>query len=72
MKTRYKYINFEVIVEKPKTKVWSCRNNYSTTELGQVKWYRAWKQYCYFPSCPAVYSVGCLEDINNFIRQISD
>lgn len=67
----YKYIHFVIIEEKPKTKVWSCRNNNSGGELGQVKWHNAWRQYCYFPSGPAVYSVSCLEDINDFIRHIS-
>lgn len=71
MKTRYQHINFSVLKENPKTKAWACHNNRSDAELGQVKWYGAWRQYCYFPSCPAVYSVSCFEDINDFIRQIS-
>lgn len=34
---RYKYIHFIKIAEKPKTSIWSCRNNKSGTELGQAK-----------------------------------
>ena len=70
MKARFKHINFQIIEEKPKTKVWSCRNNRSGEELGQVKWYGAWRQYCYFPTCPAIYSVSCFEDVNHFIKQL--
>lgn len=70
MKTAYKYIRFEKIADKPKTSVWSCCNARSNAELGQVRWYPAWRQYCYFPTCPAIYSTGCLEDINNFIGQL--
>jgi hypothetical protein len=72
MKTRYKYINFVKIADKPKTSVWSCRANRSGLELGEIKWYGPWRQYCYFPTCAAVYSVGCFEDINHFIGQLKD
>ena len=71
MKTKFEYIYFELIEEKPKTKVFSCRNNRSNTELGIVKWYPAWRRYCYFPTVQAVYSVGCLDDIKNFIEQLT-
>jgi len=70
VKTTFQFIHFEKIEEKPKTSVWSCRNNRSSEELGQVRWYPAWRQYCYFPTCQAVYSVGCLEDINSFIGEL--
>lgn len=70
LKTEYKYIHFIKKENKPKTSVWSCRNNTSTAELGEVKWYPAWRQYCYFPTVQAVYSVGCLEDINTFIEAL--
>jgi hypothetical protein len=70
MKT-YQYINFKLIEQKPKTGVYQCRNNKSGVELGLIKWYPAWRQYCYFPTCQAVYSKGCLDDINDFIKEIS-
>ena len=67
----YKYIHFELFAEKPKTKVWKCINNTRGEELGIVKWNPTWRQYCYYPSCPAVYSKGCLDDISHFIKKIS-
>ena len=70
LKTRYKYIHFLKIADKPKTSVWSCCNNKSEEELGQIKWYPGWRQYCYFPTTQAVYSVGCFEDVNDFMRQL--
>ena len=36
-----------------------------------MKWYPSWRQYCYFPTIKAVYSKGCLDDIGDFIKQIS-
>ena len=68
---RYKYIHFIKVAEKPKTSVWSCRNNSSGDELGEVKWYPAWRQYCYFPTVQAVYSDGCLKDISSFIQSMN-
>lgn len=70
MKTQYEYLTF---VQKPsggKTLVFSCRNTHHDTELGIVKWYSNWRQYCYYPTVQAVYSKGCLGDIQDFIRQL--
>ena len=72
MKTRYKFIHFvEVVDMYDQPILWSCRNNQSKEELGEVKWYSAWKQFCYFPTAWAVYSVSCFEDINDFMRILS-
>lgn len=65
---RYPYIHFESISEKPD--IWSCRNNKSGEELGQVLWYRSWRQYCFVPTTQAIYSMGCLNDIADFIGKI--
>ena len=70
MKTEYKYIHFIKIEDKPKTSIWMCHNNNSSVGLGRIKWNSGWRQYCYYPRCEAVYSVGCLEDINHFINQL--
>ena len=72
MKTHFKYIHFSKIEDKPKTSVWGCYNNVSLTPLGIVKWHPLWRQYCYFPTPNTVYSTGCIEDINEFIRQLME
>lgn len=73
MKTEYEYINFTEKESQAnrKTKIWSCKNNKTEDELGIVKWLSGWRQYCYFPTCQAVYSKGCLQDIVSFINQIN-
>lgn len=70
MKTQYRYIKFQLTERKAKTAVYSCCNNNSGHELGIIKWYPGWRQYCYFPTAQAVYSTGCLEDIAKFINQL--
>jgi len=71
MKTIYKYIFFTLEAENPKTKVWAVRNKGSQDKLGIIQWYGPWRQYCYFPCVQAVYSIGCLRDIIDFIESIS-
>lgn len=66
----YEYVKFVKTEEKPKPPVWSVRNKKRENELGIVKWYPAWHQYCYFPTVQAVYSAGCLSDIGHFIMEI--
>ncbi|MCE5227911.1 MAG: hypothetical protein LLG05_18885 [Porphyromonadaceae bacterium] len=73
MKLEYQYLSFiEVSNPKGKTRIFECRNKNSQTVLGMVKWYGAWRQYCYSPTVQAVYSAGCLDDMSDFIKQLKD
>ena len=64
-----KYIYFEVIEEKPKTKVWSIFNKTNLSQLGILKWFGGWRQYCFFPESETVWSVGCLQNVIDFIAK---
>jgi hypothetical protein len=70
MKLAYPYIEFEFIERKTKTMVYRCLNKNSGEELGVIKWYPPWRQYCFLTSCLVVLSKGCMEDINDFITQL--
>jgi len=70
MSREYKYIHFDLVAQKRKTSVWSCRNNASGEEIGRVQWYGPWRQYCFYPAWDSVFSMGCLDDIRNFIEWI--
>ena len=69
---KYKFITMTLIEQKPKTGVYQVNNNFSGYELGIIKWYAPWHQYCYTSTCEAVYNVGCLEDINDFIKSLEE
>ena len=69
MKTHYEYIHFEKVAETPKTSSWICRSNRSNDDLGMVKWYSPWRQYC-FSAGYSVYNIECLKDIIDFIQQL--
>jgi len=66
--TRYQYFDFEQYESPGKTGRWKCTTKRGAC-LGIVKWYGAWRQYCYFPYKEAVYSAGCLMDIADFLNK---
>ena len=61
----YKYINFSIREEGG----YVCRNNKSGDELGIVILYKPWRQWCFIPTEPSVYSIDCLVDIIDFINK---
>ncbi|HSA75498.1 MAG TPA: hypothetical protein VLE21_04850 [Candidatus Nitrosocosmicus sp.] len=67
-----KYMQVEILEVKPKTCVFLIVNGggVNITELGSVKWYPQWRQYCFFPKGNRVFSNGCMNDINNFIKKL--
>lgn len=70
LKTEYKHIRFVEVAQKPKTKVWECLNNKSCLRVGVVKWYGPWRRYCFFPEPESWFDVSCMDDINDFIKQV--
>lgn len=65
-----KYIRFEMVNEKPKTRVYDVINRSSGWSIGQVKWYPNWRQYCFFPENECVFTKVCMNDINDFIERL--
>lgn len=71
MKTKYKYINFQVVRDRLKMKVWGIYNNRTQAQLGGVAWYSAWRSYCFYAvDNTCVFDEGCLSDIVDFIKQL--
>lgn len=72
----YEYIYFNRIKTKKmilrKTSIWSCMSKRGRDLLGIVKWYGPWRQYCFFPTDPTVFSAGCMADIIDFIKKADD
>ena len=76
MKTEYKHLIFtkEKTPKGRKTEIWSCFNRFHQF-LGRVKWYSAWRQYCWFQEqgfSQTVMAASCLDDISNFIGQLME
>ena len=54
-----------------RTKEWSVWNHDYGENLGIIKWYGPWRQYCFFDAS-TVYSLGCLKDIAFFLQRVSE
>ena len=66
-----KYIDFVLTEEKPKTKVYEVRTK-DGFRLGIIKWYPAWRHYCFFPEPDTLHSDRCLLRIGIFIEKLND
>ena len=52
------------------TSIWSVWNHSYGEEIGQIRWYSPWRQYCFFGDS-LVLSGGCLRDISDMIAKLS-
>jgi hypothetical protein len=69
------WLEFWLIEEKTKTKVYAVRSKCSDCKLGEIKWYPAWRHYCYFTMDgvkETVYSDRCLLSISQFITKLNE
>lgn len=71
LKTEYKYIKFMCIGDTGKTTRWGILNRRSGSALGEIKWYSAWREYCFFTFSGCVFNDSCMRDILDFIKQLS-
>ena len=66
-----KYLCFEELEAKTKTKRFAVKSKTSDFILGYVKWYAPWRRYCFFNTAiDLVFDAGCLADIQNFINKL--
>lgn len=73
MKTRYKYIHMKRLTARSGDKfVWNIYNNKSKDVLGGIAWYSPWQQYCFYAKEGSIYNDGCLSDIQDFIKQLTN
>lgn len=67
------WLDFELVESKPKTSVYAVKARGSGDVLGVIKWYPAWRHYCFFPSTTieTVHSDRCLLAISQFITALN-
>ena len=63
-----KYLEFNTLEQKPKTKVIEIISKRGRERLGIIKWFPRWRQYAFFPEVDTIFNVECLNDITFFIR----
>ena len=69
-----KWLEFRLVEEQPKTKVFLVWSKHSDCSLGKIKWHSQWRHYCFFPqfTWETIYSDGCLISIAEFITNLND
>jgi hypothetical protein len=69
METKYlKFIHLNLLGRE--TQLWQVCSKSNNALLGEIKWYSAWRQYCFFP-INALFNSTCLDDIKKFIDNLN-
>jgi hypothetical protein len=65
-----KYLEFRELQMRKglKTRGWGVLAKSSGALLGIVRWYGAWRAYCFWPSSETIFNEGCLDDIAAFCK----
>lgn len=68
-----KYLRFDsYVVRGKKTKTVSVLSIHHNQEIGKIKWYSAWRQYCFFPDNNTIWNKECLGEINEVIFMLME
>lgn len=71
IKTKWLTIVVKPQDPKKKTCEWTvCGVNYGP-ELGVIKWWAAWRKYCFFPAPDALFEQDCLRDIAKTVEELT-
>ena len=68
----YKY--FSITIEKKtnrKTPIYHIISKHSESEIGIVKWYGAWRKFCFFPNGETIWDTNCLIEVISFIDNLN-
>jgi hypothetical protein len=64
------YIEFIELKSSTKTRQFLIKNLTHGLELGVIKWHAGWRQYCFFPLSQTVWSDGCLQAVQDKLREL--
>jgi hypothetical protein len=53
-----------------KTPIYDIREKNTCGRLGWLKWYPAWRGFCFFPTVNTVFDAGCLQQIREWIAEL--
>jgi hypothetical protein len=67
-----KHLDFKFIEQKPKTKVFAVISIMHGNRLGTIKWFGRRRQYAFFPENNTVWNIECLNDIQEFIKELKN
>ena len=53
-----------------KTPIVRVQSRSSGCLLGEIRWYGAWRQFCFYPAFGVLFNVGCMNDITAKIGEL--
>lgn len=68
--SQMRYIDFELVEEKPKTGIYHVYSKESGDYLGKIYWYAPWRQYVFAPQKETFWSMGCIEQVSVFLDDL--
>jgi hypothetical protein len=51
------------------TRIFWVISRHSEAHLGDVRWFGAWRKYCFYPCSNTVYDLTCLREIADFCER---
>lgn len=67
MKTKYKYIEF---TWQPTSHCWLVTNHKFKEHIGQLNFFKKWKQWELVPYENTAWTMDCLADVIDFVKQL--
>jgi hypothetical protein len=64
------YLRFIDKEAKQITKIIGVVNIHHDEEIGEIKWFGKWRQYCFYPSPDTIWNTGCMKDICEVINDL--
>lgn len=67
-----KYMRFQLVERKQKTKVIAVQSKTQPIRLGVIKWWNAWRCYVFLPDKDTLFNAECLNDIRSYIKELEN
>ena len=66
------YLRFIDLEARTKTKIIAVVNIHHDEQIGEIKWFGKWRQYCFYPNGNTIWNVNCLNDVNSVITNLME
>ena len=69
-----KWLEFRLLrrTDSGKTNVYQIWSKKPSFLVGEIRWYNGFRRYSFFPDGNAVFEETCMQDITDFLKQVSE
>jgi len=69
---RMSHLGFDVIEQKPKTKVYGVYSLHDKSLLGRIYWYGWWREYVFESLTDIIWTETCLKELYKFLKKLKE